>query len=242
MTYASRILVIEDDKQIASALVHTLSTAYDIDCVFTGKEGLYKTDTNEYALILLDLNLPDMNGLQVCQQLRERGFTAPICVISGESAVRSKIDLLDSGADDYLTKPFTVGELNARIRVHLRKKQLVQWTKPLIEVKGVKLDRNNLSLERDGKIILLRKKEFQILECLMTSPGNIVTRQALLTRVWKDPEAIWTNTLDVHMKYLRDKIDRPFENKLLRTVHGVGYKFAPPLEIKTSQEAPQIAA
>lgn len=225
MTDPPKILVIEDDKQITAALIHTLKSSYTIGSAYSGKDGLYQADGSDYDLVLLDLNLPDMDGLEVCQQLRERGFKSPVCVISGEGSVKSKIALLDTGADDYLTKPFTVGELQARIRVMLRKSPVDAWPDPVINKFGVVIDRKNLSAEREGVKLFLRKKEFEILDCLMSNAGNIVTRRHLLARVWKNSDEIWTNTLDVHMKYLRDKVDRPFGAKLIHTVHGIGYKF-----------------
>jgi two-component system, OmpR family, response regulator ArlR len=221
------ILLIEDNRSIASALCEALSTSYLIEPAFSAKSGLYRADVSQFDLVLLDLQLPDMNGLEVCQLMRERGMTVPIIIISAEGKVLSKINLLDAGADDYLTKPFSLGELKARIRAALRSQTVSahnQTTKVIFQVGDLQLDQAKHEIVRDNALIQLRKKEFQLLECLMMNAGNVVTRQQLVDFAWPGPDKPWANTIDVHIKFLRDKIDRDHEVKLIQTVHGVGYR------------------
>lgn len=220
----SRILIIDDDNSIGTALSIALRDGYTTDRALTGKEGLEFATKNEYSAVILDLNLPDFNGLAICQELRDRGFKAPIFIVSGESQVLTKIRLLDSGANDYLTKPFSLGELKARLRVLIRtsKHQLPKRRK--ITASGLLLSRESRSVTRDGVTIPLRKKEFSVLECLMENVGTVVSRAYLTRYAWNGEEDPWTNTVDVHIKYLRDKIDKPFPEKLIETVHGMGYR------------------
>jgi DNA-binding response OmpR family regulator len=218
-----KILLVEDDRYIASTLVQTLSSTYQVDVALSGKSGLYKTDSEVYDIVILDLNLPDISGQDVCQQLRHRGIKAPILILSGNVKVISKINLLDAGANDYLTKPFSLGELKARLKALLRSKQAPVWPAMHLEVSGITLNRRNYSVSRNGVELQLRRKEFELLECLMEQAGNVVSRQDLIDRVWQGFYDSITNTLDVHIKYLRDKLDRPFDKPLIATVHGRGY-------------------
>jgi len=223
MTEITRILVIDDDAGMALALYRSLTDTYKVDTAKTGVSGLKKAAAQNYQAIILDLNLPDMSGLQVCRMLRHEGILVPILVLSGESGVVSKVTLLDAGANDYLTKPFSLEELRARLRVLLRQVGVKPPINKLVSGELI-LDPNKQQVERDGHTIVLRRKEFAILECLMQHAGSVVTRETLLNYAWEGNEITWTNTVDVHIKYLRDKIDRPFGKPLIKTVHGIGYK------------------
>lgn len=225
MQSSPSILLVEDDRYVASTLAHVLRSSYDIDVSQSGKFALYKADVRKYDIVILDLNLPDISGLDVCQQLRERGIKAPILILSGESKVLTKVSLLDAGANDYLTKPFSLGELQARIRALLRyKNSSTIWPDAELKAFGVTLNRRTFLVDRDGIAIKLRRKEFELLECLMEEADCLVTRKQLTERVWNKTEP-WANTVDVHIKYLRDKLDRPFTASLIKTVHGRGYIF-----------------
>lgn len=220
-----QILLVEDNRAVAETIAHALQNSYQVDIAGDGKSAIYKTDTSNYDLIILDLRLPDINGLDVCVQLRERGVTSAILVLSGEVSVISKINLLDAGANDYLTKPFSLGELKARMRSHIRSSKTAATHAPKsMTVGGLMLDRHKHTVSRDGQELSLRRKEFAILECLMENAGLVVTRGMLAGKVWQEHEGLWTNTVDVHIKYLRDKVDRPFDKPLIKTVHGLGYK------------------
>ena len=223
-----KLLLIDDDHSISDALVHALSNTYVIDQADTGGLGLLKAGSSHYDAVILDLHLPDVPGLQVCQQLRNDGFEGPIIVLSGEVKVISKIMLLDAGADDYLTKPFSLGELKARIRMLLRRTSVPGSPQNLMTVGDMILNCERHEVERQGHIIRLRRKEFALLECLMQNVGSVVTRDILSNHAWRDNEDPWANTIDVHIKYLRDKVDTPFEHQLIKTVHGLGYKLEAP--------------
>lgn len=221
---ATRVLIIEDEAGIALALYKSLNKAgYQVDTAKTGSSGLKKATNKQFDVILLDLGLPDMSGLTVCRQLRADDIDAPIIILTAENGVRSKVSLFDAGANDYLTKPFSVEELQARIRVCLRNTNK-ETDQPPLAVGELTLDRTSRAVQRDGLIINLRRKEFAILECLMLHAGNPVTRASLMHYAWDGNDDGWTNTIDVHIKHLRDKVDRPFERHLIKTVHGVGYK------------------
>ena len=224
------ILLIEDNRSIASALCEALQTSFKIEIAHTGKAGLYHADSSHIDLILLDLQLPDINGLDVCQMLRERGIQTPIIIISAEAKILSKINLLDAGADDYLTKPFSLGELKARMRTLLRKnpsQSPLPVLKTMLSVGELTLDQAKHEVTRSGKLLPLRKKEFNLLECLMVNAENVVSRQQLIDYAWPGADKPWANTIDVHIKFLRDKVDREFEFKMIETVHGVGYRIVP---------------
>lgn len=224
-----KVLLVEDDRSIATALAELLNNSYDVITAATGQLAFYKVDTGHYDIVVLDLDLPDMPGMAVCQQLRERNFRAPILVLTADDNTITKINLLDAGANDYLTKPFSLGEFKARLRALMRT-SYVQPAKPvmILTVNGLRLDRQTHEVSRNGIIIRLRRKEFTLLEYLMEHAGSVVTRRALVRYGWPGAEELWTNTVDVHIKYLRDKVDRPFGRPLIRTVHGLGYKLEAP--------------
>lgn len=225
----TRILIIEDEPGIALALYKSLSdSGYRVVTAKTGTSGLRKATTQKFDIILLDLGLPDKSGLLICRQLRAEGLTMPIIILTAESGVRTKVSLLDAGANDYVTKPFSVEELQARIRACLRQ-DLHNVVQSELTVGELTLDPSARTVERSGLIIPLRRKEYAILEYLMQHAGSAVPRASLVEHIWNGDGA-WTNTIDVHVKHLRDKVDRPFEYPLIATVHGIGYK----LEISNS--------
>lgn len=218
-----RLLVVEDNKRVATALKDALRPTYVVDVEYSGKEALNNLNISHYDVILLDLGLPDMDGQDVCQQLRARKITAPVIVVTGDDKVESKVSVLDYGADDYMTKPFSTDELKARIRAVMRRNEH-QATPATLRVSGLKLDPASRMVVRENKEINLRRKEFDLLEYMMRNPGRTLTRQMIIDHVWDNGDGLWTNAVDVHIKYLRDKIDRPFERQLIKTIHGVGYK------------------
>ena len=222
------VLLIDDDHSISSALKQALAGSFILDVAADGATGLDRARSGKYQLVVLDLGLPDMPGLSVCQQLRSEGFAAPILVLSGDTAILHKINLLDAGANDYLTKPFSLGELKARLRVLGRQTGVDTPLPQYLCVDDIVLDSQSHQVRRAGQLIALRRKEFAMLECLMQNVGTVVTRQALMHYAWQAYQDPWTNTIDVHIKYLRDKVDRPFARPLIKTVHGLGYKLEAP--------------
>lgn len=228
MQLQPKILLVEDDYSISSALTQVLQSTYEVDVAPTGQLALHKIDFEHYDIVVLDLNLPDMSGVTICQLLCERNLNIPILILTGDANVLSKVKMLNIGANDYMTKPFSVGELKARLRVISRTHAPQSRPERQLSVSGVVLDRNTYQVSREGIAINLRRKEFALLECLMENAGSVVTREALIRYAWQGAGELFTNTVDVHIKYLRDKIDRPFEKSLIMTVHGLGYK----LEVK----------
>ena len=225
MIKTARILIIEDEPGIAVVLYTSLIKAgYVADTAKTGNSGLRKANSKSYDLILLDLGLPDMSGLTICRQLRADGIKAPIVILTGENTVRSKVSLFDAGANDYVTKPFSLEELHARIRACLREIEPTIEAQDSMIAGDLKLSVANRTAERAGLVIPLTRKECTILEYLMQHAGHSVTRAGLMQHAWHGEDDAWTNTIDVHIKHLRDKVDRPFSQQLITTVHGVGYK------------------
>lgn len=220
-----KLLIIEDNQLIAEALCQGLKSSYSLDRAATGKDGLDLASETVYDLIILDLNLPDMHGKQVCEQLRKQKVVAPIIVLTGSVSVNDKVALLDIGADDYLTKPFSLEEVRARIRAVLRRTTIAPPSETTIVAGIMALDPAQRTVHRDGQLIELRRKEFDILEYLMSQPGKTMTRAMIVAHIWDMSDNLWANVVDVHIKHLRDKIDRPFGSHLIKTVHGVGYKF-----------------
>lgn len=219
-----RLLLIEDGRDMAAALKQVLAPNYTVVHAETGFDALKYIKQDSFDIVILDLSLPDIPGLKVCETFRSEGYTTPILVLTGDDSVLNKIRVLDAGADDYLTKPFSLGELKARLRVLVRRQHQLPLEVSCLTVGGLTLDKTKYQVERDGRAIKLRRKEFALLECLMRHADMVVTRSALGNYAWQGGDAPWTNTIDVHIKHLRDKVDRPFERPLIRTVHGVGYK------------------
>jgi len=220
-----KLLLIDDDKGITRALKETLRAEYEVMFAHTGFNGLQLADDEDFDCILLDLGLPDITGLRVCELLRSRGCNVPILILSAESQVLNKIKLLDAGADDYLTKPFSLGELKARLRVIERHNQKPKNPAVQLTIGEVSIDGSRREVSRAGQQIDLRGKEYSILECLMQNSGKIVTRSSLGEYAWSQLDSPWANTIDVHIKLLRDKFDRPFDKKLIKTIHGFGYRY-----------------
>lgn len=218
------LLLVEDDRSMATALLSALRTSYEVTHVLSGKLALYHAKRCEFDFVVLDLNLPDITGDTVCERLRLQGNAAPILMLSAENRILTKIKCLDAGANDYLTKPFSLGELKARLRALGRQQQPLSQTTGTLSASGIELNRQSCEVSRDGITIDLRRKEFAILACLMEHAGSVVSRDMLIRYVWPENTELWTNTIDVHIKYLRDKIDRPFGQQLIKTVHGRGYK------------------
>lgn len=218
----AKILLIEDDKKLALTIKEELETSgYSVEACFDGETGEYKAITNDFDLIIVDLILPDKSGVKICQSLRREKVNSSILVLTGEIDVNKKVLALDKGADDYLTKPFSFAELKARIRALLRRKA-DSFTS--LSAGNLSLDVDKKVVKRAGKIIPLRRKEIALLEYLMRNQGRVVTRDMILNHIWGDEDEPSYNTVDVHVKYLRDKIDKNFPHKLIKTIYGLGYK------------------
>src|SRR5258708_329767 len=219
-----RILLLEDEKDIASFIMSGLKAEhYAVDWANTGEKGLMWAKVNSYDLGIFDIKLPgQQDGLQVAKTIRERGKNFPIIILSVTGDVATKIEALNLGADDYLAKPFSLAELLARVHALLRREKKI--TGPKLVVGDLEMDTQAHSVTRAGKQISLNRKEFALLEYLMSSPGIMLTRSMILEHVWDMNADPFTNTVDVHIRFLREKIDVGWRKKLLKTVHGFGYK------------------
>ncbi len=219
-----RVLLLEDDKDIGNFIVHGLkSERFAVDWADTGEKGLAWAKVNEYDVGVFDIKLPGkQNGMEVARVLRERGRNFPIIMLSVTGDVTTKIEALNLGADDYLAKPFSFAELLARIRALLRREKKIMG--PKLRVGDLEMDTQAHRVTRSGKRIELNRKEFALLEYLMRNPGTTLTRSMILEHVWDMNADPFTNTVDVHIRFLRGKIDEGWRKKLLKTVHGFGYK------------------
>jgi DNA-binding response OmpR family regulator len=217
-----KILYIDDNRLLIDSVKKLLDTAYIVDFTCTGHEGIEKACAVKYTLIVLDLNLPDMNGLEVCQELRKAHVSAPILILTVHKDPLTSVRLLNSGADDYMTKPFNGDVLKARIAALLRRGQDMRQEK-VIEVGDLSINLTRRQVSRSGRPITLRKKEFDILEYLVANHGHALTRSMILDHAWEAGTEGWNNTVDVHIKHLRDKVDRPFKKALIKTAYGIGY-------------------
>lgn len=217
-----KVLIIEDNHQLAKRITNLLSRTYLAEVVHSGENGLSQAQTGRYDAIVLDLGLPDIHGLKVCEVLRRKGIKTPILILSGVNDTTSRVKLLNSGADDYLVKPFNGTELQARIAALLRRQPNL-YIDNIMRVGDLEIDINKREVRRSGVLIPLRRKEFDILQYLVNNQGRAVSRDMILDHAWENNKESWNNTVDVHIKHLRDKIDRPFQSSLIKTAYGVGY-------------------
>lgn len=222
-----RVLIIEDNKHLAESLRVIMGTYYVVEVAHTGEQAMALLAEYDFGLVILDLGLPDAAGIDICKSIRQAGKHMPILVVTGEDRAYMMIELLDAGADDYITKPFRTRELKARVRALMRRQETRSPAVTQLVVGDLVLDIPNHCAIRNGTQIYLRSKEFIILEQMMLSPNVVLTRAQLLSKAWDSSEDNWTNTVDVHIKYLRDKIDRPFGATSIETVHGLGYRLVP---------------
>lgn len=217
-----RILIIEDEGKIAAFLKRGLKEeGYAVDVAADGEQGYFLASTQDCDLIILDLMLPGLDGLDLCRKLRAEGNEARILVLTARDKVRDKVQGLNAGADDYLTKPFAFEELLARVRALLRKREAGSPTK--LQVADLTMDLLTHKVLRAGREIELTSREFALLEYLIRNVETVVTRTMIAEHVWDVNFDTFTNVIDVYMSYLRDKIDRAFPDKLIRTVRGRGY-------------------
>ncbi|MDH5559619.1 MAG: response regulator transcription factor [Deltaproteobacteria bacterium] len=216
-----RILLVEDEKGVASFIKKGLEEErYTVDLMTNGEDGLHLALTETYDLLLLDVMLPKVNGFEICKTVRENQIQTPICMLSAKGSVQDKVQGLDYGADDYLTKPFSFEELLARVRALLRRKN---ETILELQVGNLKLNTQTHRIYVDQNEILLRPKEYAILEYLVRNEGRIISRTQILENIWGynfDPN---TNIVDVHIKSIRKKLSEFSEIDYIRTIRGMGY-------------------
>ncbi len=221
-----RILVVEDESRIADFLSRGLvSAGYAVDVAATGGSAIDMIHSTDYDLVILDLGLPDVDGLTVLQKIRNRKVSPPVLILSARDAVDDRVKGLEGGADDYLVKPFAFVELLARVRVLLRRGQP---TPEKLQVGDLSLDCIRRKVSRDGENIELAPKEFSILEYLMRNRGRPLSRTMIVEHVWDMDYDGLTNIVDVYIRHLRSKIDDKWQQKMIQTVRGIGYMLDTP--------------
>jgi DNA-binding response OmpR family regulator len=220
-----RILVVEDEHKIANSIKKGLEQEkYAVDVVYEGSDGFEYASTGEYDVMILDRLLPQMDGVEVTKKLRANKIHTPILMLTAKGQLEDKISGLDSGADDYLTKPFAFEELLARIRA--LKRRPTEQISSTLKADDLTVDTVNFEVKRGEKTIELSSKEFSLLEYLLRHPNKILSKDQIISHVWNYDADILPNTVEVYIGYLRNKIDKPFPTRkqLLKTVRGFGYK------------------
>jgi len=222
-----RILVVEDSRRLAGIIKRgLLEEGYAVDSAYDGEEAQYMAETTPFDLIVLDIMLPKKDGLAVCRDLRAKGVNTPVLMLTAKDSVEDKVTGLDTGADDYVVKPFAFAELLARLRALLRRDILPKVQK--YEVGDMTLDPQSREVWRDGRRVELTSKEYAILEYFMRRPNAVVTRTMLGENVWDYEFDGLSNIIDVYIRRLRKKIDREGEDSLIQTVRGAGYRLRVP--------------
>ncbi len=222
-----RILVVEDEHKIANSIKKGLEQeTYAVDVAFTGQDGYDMSASEEYDLIILDVLLPGMSGIEICQKLRQEQNHTPVLMLTAKGQIEDKVSGLDAGADDYLTKPFAFEELLARIRALTRRPKNSIGT--VLNCEDLSLNTTTYEATRDGKIISLTSKEYALLEYLLRHKNQVLTRDQIINHIWDYDADVLPNTVEVYIGYLRNKVDQQFPDKkpLIKTVRGFGYKIS----------------
>ncbi|NCO89149.1 response regulator transcription factor, partial [Candidatus Roizmanbacteria bacterium] len=216
-----KILVVEDEKRIADSIKKGLEQEkYIVDVAYSGNDGYDLASTEKYDLIILDIMLPEISGIEICQSLRKENNSTPILMLTAKGQIHEKVEGLNSGADDYLTKPFSFDELLARIKALTRRKG--EMINVVLSLSDLTLNTETYEVKRGKTPIMLSNKEYMLLEYLLRHPNQILTKDKIITQVWDYESEILPNTVEAHIKKLRDKIDVPFKNQLplIKTVRG----------------------
>ena len=225
----TKILIVEDEAKLARFLQLELEhEGYEVDIAKDGREGLLKSSNRNLNLIILDLMLPKLSGIEICRRLRANDINTPIIMLTAKSDVSDKVMGLDIGADDYMTKPFAIEELLARIRKILSRQQDTVQTeerRDVIKAGKLTLDKNTYTAYYEDEEIALTKKEFELLEYLMVNKNMVLTREQIVSNVWGYDYEAETNVTDVYIRYLRSKIDQKYGTNYIRTARGLGYQF-----------------
>jgi DNA-binding response OmpR family regulator len=219
------ILVVEDQQRLATLLRRVLTEErHAVDVANDGARGVDLAASDTYDLVILDRMLPEMDGLEVCQEMRVSGVQTPVLMLTARGSVEDRVEGLNAGADDYLVKPFAMEELLARVNALLRRRDREIESSTELSVSDLSLDLIRHEVRRGQKVIELTAKEFSLLEYLMRHPGQVLTRTQITDHVWRYDLDALSNVVDTYIHYLRDKIDRGFSRRLIKTVRGVGYK------------------
>ena len=218
-----RILIIEDEQRLSNIIKNGLiEDGFAVDQAFDGEEGQYLAESEQYDLIVLDIMLPKLDGIELCRQLRQKNLKIPVLMLTARSTTDDKVAGLDSGADDYMTKPFSFVEFRSRVHALIRRSH--QETSPILRIEDLEVDPLKHLVKRFGKIINLTPKEFAILELLLRHTGEVVSRTTIIEHVWDYNFDGMSNIVDVFVASLRKKIDSGTKAKLIHTIHGIGYR------------------
>ena len=228
-----RILIVEDEYKISAYIKRAFEEqGYAVDAAYTGREALEWARSTQYDVIVLDILLPEMDGITVCRELRARNNRAPILMLTARDTVDDRVTGLDAGADDYLVKPFALKELLARTRA-LTRRSADAPKSPILQVADLSLDTLTRRVKRGNRTLELTAKEYAILECLMREPDHVLTRTQIAEHVWNYDVLHHSNVVDVYIKNLRRKIDDHSDAKLIHTVRGAGYRISPEAQDET---------
>ncbi|MGZ4269752.1 MAG: response regulator transcription factor [Solirubrobacteraceae bacterium] len=220
-----RVLVVEDEPRMAGLIRRGLrEDGHAADIAQRGEDALWMAQATSYDAVVLDVMLPGLSGIETCRRLRDAGVWAPVIMLTARDAVADRVAGLDAGADDYLVKPFSFAELLARLRALARRGGVERPA--VLEAGGLRLDPAARHVSRGATAIALSPREFALLELFMRHPGEVLTRQRLLDHAWDSAYENRSNVIDVYVRYLREKVDRPFGTSSIETVRGVGYRFA----------------
>lgn len=217
-----RVLLVEDELEIAAFIIKALKPeGYSVDTTPSGKKGIFMAQTNDYDIALLDVMLPDIEGFEVCREIRKEKKKLPIMMLTVKSEVKDKVAAFDLGADDYLTKPFALEELRVRMKALLRRPAVIQ--EEVYHIDDLVIDTKKRLVTLGGEPVELRTKEFALLEYLLRNRGIVLSRSMILEHVWDMNTDPFTNTVDVHIRSLRRKLNDE-NDKIIETIHGKGYK------------------
>lgn len=218
------ILIVEDDDRLSRSIAeHLQKDGYRCECAYDGQSAVRFFSNQKFDLVVVDINLPRKNGLDVCGEIRAKNSRIPILMITAFGDIESKMEAFDQGADDYLVKPFHLKELSAKVKVFLKRAEQTPLLPDVYEIEGLKIDPNKKVVIREDKEIHLTPKEYSLLEYLVKNKNRVISKDELARNLWDDDYGVTPNTIEVYINFLRNKIDRDFSHKLLLTKPGFGY-------------------
>jgi two-component system, OmpR family, copper resistance phosphate regulon response regulator CusR len=218
-----RVLIVSNDSYVPECFKQEFHNAFVIDVIKNGEDGAYKSFENFYDIVIVDTFLPDLNGFEVCRMIRGLDVCSPVLLLIPENSVEKRVEALNCGADACLQKPFSLLEFTAGVTSLLRRNS-GHYCQDRMVAHDLSLDTAKRTVERNNQPIYLRRKEFDLLEYLIRHKGDVVSKEDLLDHIWDKGLDVLSNTVEVHIKSLRDKIDKDYDIKLIKTIHGLGYK------------------